>query len=115
MTTVSAGTPETGFAAGSHITLARSGMINAGDVRIIWTAGPIANSPYVIRTDRPQAFQDVIRGAFAMLPYEKPQVWDDMGQAPGNDFAPVSRDNYTDIIAIRDREIKARRKGGGGK
>jgi hypothetical protein len=50
-----------------------------------------------------------------MLPYEKPQVWDDMGQAPGNDFAPVSRDNYTDIIAIRDREIKARRKGGGGK
>ena len=115
MTTVSAGTPETGFAAGSHITLARSGMINAGDVRIIWTAGPIANSPYVIRTDRPQAFQDVIRGAFAMLPYEKPQVWDDMGQALGNDFAPVSRDNYTDIIAIRDREIKARRKGGGGK
>lgn len=114
MTTASAGTPDTGFAAASHITLARRGMIKAGDVRIIWTAGPMANSPYVIRTDRPQAFQDVMRGAFAMLPFEKPEVWDDMGQAPGNGFAPVSRDNYTDVIAIRDKEIKTRRKGGGG-
>jgi phosphonate transport system substrate-binding protein len=115
LTTVSAGTPETGFAAGSHITMGRRGLIKAGDTRIIWTAGPMANSPFVIRTDRPQAFQDIMRGAFAMLPFEKPEVWDDMGQAPGNDFAAVSRDNYTDIIAIRDSEIKTRRKGGDNK
>lgn len=115
LTTVSAGTPETGFAAGNPITMGRRGLIKAGDTRIIWTAGPMANSPFVIRTDRPQAFQDIMRGAFAMLPFEKPEVWDDMGQAPGNDFAAVSRDNYTDIIAIRDSEIKTRRKGGDNK
>lgn len=115
MMTVSAGTPETGFATGTHITLARRGMIERGDTRFIWTAGPMHNSPYVMRTDRPKAFVDATRGALAMLPYEKPDVWREMGQAPGNDFAPASRRNYEDVIAIRADDIASRRAGEGGK
>ncbi len=111
MITVSAGSPETGFATGSHISLARRGLLDLKDVRIIWTAGPMPNSPFVIRTDRPQAFIDVTRGALAMLPYEKPEVWAEMGQAPGNDMFPVDRSDYADIIAIRADDISQRRTG----
>ena len=105
----SAGTPETGFAASTPITLARKGLMNVSDLRSVWTAGPIPNSPYVIRTDRPKAFVDVMRGTLAILPYEKPQVWEEISQTAGSTFAPVNRDFYKEIIDIRSDEISSRR------
>jgi phosphonate transport system substrate-binding protein len=113
MISVSGGTPETGFTTGGPYTLARRGMIKLEDTRLIWTAGPIPNSPFVIRTDRPKPFVDVIRGALAVLPYEKPEVWAEMSQTAGSTFAPVNRNTYADIIAIRNDDIKTRRKGEG--
>jgi phosphonate transport system substrate-binding protein len=104
----SAGTPETGFAAGSHITLARKGLLKLADLRTVWTAGPMPNSPYVIRTDRPKPFVDVVRGTMAILPYERPDVWDQTTQTAGSTFAPVNRDFYKDVLAIRDQEIRSR-------
>lgn len=44
MITVNSGTPETGFAAGSHITASRRGLIQRKDVRLIWTGGPVPNT-----------------------------------------------------------------------
>jgi len=108
----SAGTPETGFAASTPITLARKGLMKVSDLRSVWTAGPIPNSPYVIRTDRPKPFVDVMRGTLAILPYEKPKVWEEISQTAGSNFAPVGRDLYKDVIAIRNDEIQARRSGG---
>lgn len=110
----SAGTPETGFAAGSHVTLARRGLLKLSDVRVIWTAGPVPNSPYVIRTDRPKPFVDVMRGTLAILPYEKPQVWEEISQTAGSTFAPVNRDFFKEVIDIRSEEIHLRRSGQGG-
>jgi phosphonate transport system substrate-binding protein len=107
----SAGTPETGFAASTPITLARKGLMKVSDLRGVWTAGPIPNSPYVIRTDRPKPFVDVMRGTLAILPYEKPKVWEETTQTAGSTFAPVNRDFYKDVIAIRQDEIQSRRGG----
>ncbi|WP_298745254.1 hypothetical protein [uncultured Brevundimonas sp.] len=45
---VSGGTPETGFSTGAHFTMARRGLVDLEDFRIIWTAGPIPNSPVVV-------------------------------------------------------------------
>lgn len=114
MITVGAGSLETGFATGNHVSLARRGLLELKDVRLIWTAGPMPNSPYVVRTDRPQAFIDVLRGALAMLPYERPEVWAAMGQAPGTDFHPVGHDTFATIIAIRNADIAQRRAGRAG-
>jgi phosphonate transport system substrate-binding protein len=105
----SAGTPETGFAAGSHITLARKGLVKLSDLRTVWTAGPIPNSPLVIRTDRPQPFVDVMRGTMAIMPYEQPKVWEETSQTAGSTFAPVNRAFYTEVIDIRRDEIQSRR------
>jgi phosphonate transport system substrate-binding protein len=63
----------------------------------------------VIRTDRPQAFVDVVRGTLAILPYEKPKIWEETTQTAGSTFAPVNRDLYKEIIDIRRGEIRSRR------
>jgi phosphonate transport system substrate-binding protein len=109
MGSVSGGTPETGFTTGTPFTLARRGLFRLDETRIIWTAGPMPNSPMVIRTDRPKPFVDVVRGALAILPYEKPEIWGQMGQKAGGTFAPVNRATFEDIIAIRASDIAQRR------
>jgi phosphonate transport system substrate-binding protein len=103
------GTPETGFSAGPYYTLARRGLINPKDFRIIWTAGPIPNSALVVRTDRPQSFIDTMRGAAAALPYDDPQTWSDIGQIDGSTYAAVDRSHYATIIKLRAEDIARRR------
>jgi phosphonate transport system substrate-binding protein len=105
----SGGTPETGFTTGSLYTLARKGAVKVSDYRIIWTAGPMPNSPYVIRTDRPQAFQDVTRGAMAALAYEDPQLWVDIGLQEGSDMQPMTAADYQAVVEMRRAEIAERR------
>jgi phosphonate transport system substrate-binding protein len=103
------GTPEIGFSNGSLWTLARNGLVKLTDYRVIWTAGPIAQSPYVIRTDRPQAFQDITRGAIAALAYEDPNTWTNIGLLEGSDFKATSHKDYVELIELRRTEIGSRR------
>ncbi|KAF0185247.1 MAG: hypothetical protein FD124_2098 [Alphaproteobacteria bacterium] len=109
MVMASGGSPEIGFTTGAHFTMARRGLIDIDDVRIVWTAGPMPNSPVVVRTDRNQAFIDLVRGALSVLPYDEPAIWDDIGQASGGDFASVDRAFYKDIIQMRSDDIAQRR------
>ncbi len=105
------GDPEHGFTTGAHFTMARRGVVDLDDFRIIWTAGPIPNSAVVVRTDRPQPFIDAVRGAMAALPYDDPDVWRDIGQPDGAAFTAVTRDHYAQIIKLRADDIAARRSG----
>ncbi len=106
---VSGGTPATGFTTGPHYTLGRQGLIDPEDFRLVWFAGPMANSPMVTRTDRPQAFIDLVRGAMATMPYEEPQIWADVAQLQGSTFVAVDRRAYEDVIGMREQEIAERR------
>ena len=105
----SGGTPETGFTSGAYHELARRGLIKIEDFRIIWTAGPIPNSPMTMRTDTPQPFQDIVRGARAAMPYDNPQAFADTGVNLGNTLVATDRSAYLEIIAIRNQEIAQRR------
>ncbi len=105
------GDPEHGFTTGAHFTMARRGVVDLDDFRIIWTAGPIPNSAVVVRTDRPQPFIDAVRGAMAALPYDDPEVWRDIGQPDGAAFTAVTREHYAQIIKLRADDIAARRSG----
>lgn len=105
----SGGTPETGFTSGAYHELARRGLIKIEDFRIIWTAGPIPNSPLTMRTDTPQPFQDIVRGALAAMPYDNPQAFADTGVNLGNTLVATDRSAYLEIIAIRNQEIAQRR------
>ena len=103
------GTPETGFSAGPYYTLARRGLIKPGDFRVIWTAGPIPNAAWVVRTDRPQSFIDTVRGAAAALPFDDPNTWGDIGQVDGSTYSAVDRSHYATIIKLRLEDIALRR------
>jgi len=105
----SGGTPDTGFTSGAYYELSRRGLIKLEDFRIIWTAGPIPNSPLTMRTGTPQPFQDIVRGALAAMPYDDPKAWVDAGLNPGSTYVAVDRNAYLGIIDIRKQEIAQRR------
>jgi phosphonate transport system substrate-binding protein len=58
-----------------------------------------------MRTDTPQPFQDIVRGALAAMPYDDPKAWVDAGLNPGSTYVATDRNNYLEIIAIRSQEI----------
>ena len=110
---VSGGDPVHGFSTGAHFTLARQGLVNLDDLRIVWTAGPMPNAPIMMRTDRPPAMIDAIRGAIATIPYDSPDVWVEMGQSPGTSAAAVNHALYEGVVRLREEEIAMRRAGAG--
>lgn len=105
------GDPENGFTTGAHYTMARRGLVDLDDFRIIWTAGPIPNSAIVVRTDRPQPFIDAVRGAMAALPYDDPETFQQLGQPAGAAYTAISREHYAKIIELRAEDIARRRRG----
>lgn len=108
----SGGDPQTGFSRGALRTMARRGLIDLKDFRIVWTAGPMPSEATAVRTDRPQAMIDAVRGAMAALPYDEPELWPEIGQLDGSAFSAVTRDHYKDIIELRRAELAQRRGGG---
>lgn len=108
---VAGGTPETGFLIGAHTMLADMGVVERGQFREIWYAGPIPNSPYVVRADRPQAFIDLLRGVVAATPYEKPNVVEMFGLPPGLSLGAIDHDYLAPVIAMRADEIEMERSG----
>lgn len=109
---VSGGTPESGFTRGPLRTMARQGLVDIDDFRIVWTAGPIPSEALIARTDRPQALIDLVRGAMAALPYDEPELWPEIGQLDGSAFTAVDRRHYQEIIDLRREELAQRRSGG---
>ena len=109
----SGGDPVHGFSRGALHTMARRGLVDLKDFRIIWTAGPIPSEAFVVRTDRPQPLIDVVRGAMGAMPYDEPELWVDIGQLDGSAYTSVTRDHYKDIIALRAADIAQRRGQGG--
>lgn len=104
--------PRAGFAGSTLNAMAARGLVKVEDFRVIWFAGPIANSPYVIRADRPQPLKDILRGALAAMPYDDPDVWADIGLGDGSDMQPMQVSDYAEVIAIRNAEVQSRRAGG---
>jgi phosphonate transport system substrate-binding protein len=110
---IGGGTPETGFTTGALYTMARRGVIEVDDFRVLWVVGPIPNSAVVVRTDRPQSFIDSVRGAMASIAYDDPGLWTDIGQPDGATFAAVDATHYAVMARLRDEEVASRRRNAG--
>jgi phosphonate transport system substrate-binding protein len=106
---IGGGTPETGFLASVYGRMADRGLIPRGQLRDIWHVGPMPNSPFVMRTDRPQAYIDLVRGALAAMPFDEPEIWQSIGLIPGTTLPAVNREFYEEVIALRQEEIAAER------
>lgn len=108
---VGGGDPVAGFTTGAQFTMARRGLVKLEDFRPVWTVGPIATTAVVVRTDRPQAFIDLMRGAMAALPYDEPETWEGGGQTDGTTLTSVDREHYREVIDLRHEELVRRRTG----
>ena len=106
---LSEGAPETGFLGGAFYRMARQGLIDLENFRLVWHAGPIPRSPTTVRSDRPQEFQDLARGAIAALPFDAPGAMTDMGSTPGAGYGAVDHSHYAEIVAMREMEIAEQR------
>lgn len=106
---VNGGSPQAGFAGGSMRRMARRGLIDAREYREIWFGGPIPNSPYVMRSDTPQAFRDLIAGAMISLAYEDPEAFQHVGRTLGSTYSAVDVNFYDRIIQMREQEIRQHR------
>lgn len=109
---VSGGDPVHGFSTGAVYTMAKRGLVDLKDFRTLWVIGPIPDSSIVVRTDRPQADIDLVRGAMAALAYDQPDIWSEIGQPEGSSFTAIDRSHYAEVIALRNADIAERRKGG---
>jgi phosphonate transport system substrate-binding protein len=108
---VGGGDPVHGFTTGAVYTMARRGLVDPKDFRVVWAVGPIPNAAFVTRTDRPQPFIDIVRGAMAALPYDDPDLWRDTGQPDGSALTGVDRSFYADVIKLRADDLASRRGG----
>ncbi len=106
---VSGGSPELGFYTGALRRMAKREMVDLEDYREIWFAGPIANSPYVIRKDLPQALRDLIAGAMISLAFEEPEIFSDIGRIPGSTYSAVDLEFYREILDMQQLEIRQHR------
>lgn len=103
------GTPQTGFALTAYSMMADKGLLPRDAVRDVWVVGPVPNETFVMRTDRPQAFIDLVRGALAALPYEEPGAWTGLGALPGLSLTASDDSTFADVFALHKEAIAAER------
>lgn len=84
------------------------GMIPAGSTRIIWTSPQIPNSPWVLRTDLPEALQRDWRDAVFAMPREAPEAFA-VAASGATGVAPASHADYRDVIAVVEENAARRR------
>ncbi|HEY4250120.1 MAG TPA: phosphonate ABC transporter substrate-binding protein [Roseomonas sp.] len=85
------------------------GMIPRNSTRIIWTSPQIPNSPWVLRTDLPEALQRDWRDAVFAMPHEAPDAFA-VAASGATGVAPAAHGDYRDVIAVVE-ENAARRRG----
>ena len=110
----SGGTPEAGFTITTWGRLEDRNMIPRGAVRDIWDVGPVPNSAFVMRTDRPRELQDLMRGAIAAVPYDAPTVFAAIGSLPGTTYMAGDDSMFAEITRMRQEAIASQRASAGG-
>lgn len=103
------GTPQSGFILTSWGRMENRGVIPQGAIRDIWDVGPVPNSAFVMRTDRPQAAQDLVRGALAAIPYDQPDILLGMGMLPGTTLAAGNDAMFSEMFKLRKDAIAGQR------
>jgi phosphonate transport system substrate-binding protein len=105
------GNPRDGFSTTAYSMMVDKGLIPRDAMRSIWTVGPVPNEPIVMRTDRPQAAQDIVRGALAAMPYDLPGALSAYGELPGATLTPSNDAAFAEVFALRKEAIAAQRRG----
>jgi len=99
-----------GFSRGNLRAMVDKGMLNMGDLRIIWRSEPIVNGPISARTDLPDAFKEDFKRFHLALPKAHPEIYRQIERGAGTGYREVRHQDYDLIVEIRREEAAARRR-----
>jgi phosphonate transport system substrate-binding protein len=88
--------------------MVEKGMVPAGAVRNIWQTPLIPNSPFVTRTDLPQALQEAFRDALLTMHERDPAALRALASTTPR-LAPARHEDYLDVIAVTEENAARRR------
>jgi phosphonate transport system substrate-binding protein len=99
-----------GFTRGNLRSMVEKGMLNMGDMRIIWTSRPIPNGPLVVRADLPAAFKQDFKQFHLALPTAHPAIYEQIEKGGGKGYAEVTHEMFDPIVQLRREEAAERRR-----
>jgi phosphonate transport system substrate-binding protein len=99
-----------GFSRGNLRAMVEKGMLNMGDMRIIWKSRPILNGPLVVRSDLPAAFKEDFTNLHLALPAAHPAIYEAIERGGGKGYARVTHTQFEPIVQLRREEAAERRR-----
>ena len=85
------------------------GMIPAGALRIVWMSPQLPESPYTLLKSLPEPMKADIKTAMLALPDKAPEAWKALSGGHSKGLAPVTHQNYVEIIELIKENERLRR------
>ncbi len=98
-----------GFSRGNLQAMVEKGMLDMGQIRIIWRSRPILNGPLVVRTDLPEAFVRDINDFHLALPNTHPDIYAQIERGGGKGYREVTHADFQLFVDLRREEAANRR------
>jgi phosphonate transport system substrate-binding protein len=99
-----------GYSRGNLRAMVEKGMLNMGDLRILWTSDPIPNGPLAARTALPAAFKEDMRLFHLALPKAHPQIYQQVERGGGTGYREANHAMFQMIVDLRREEAAERRR-----
>jgi phosphonate transport system substrate-binding protein len=93
---------------GLHMMLER-GILEADDIRIVWTSDLIPNPVIAVRSELPQRMKDELRAFFIAMNEEDPEVFADVARGESAGYVAVEHGAYRVAIELRQQLAAERR------
>jgi phosphonate transport system substrate-binding protein len=85
------------------------GMVPKGALRVIWESPKLPESPYTLLKSLPEAMKADIKRVVLALPDKDPEAWKALTDGKAKGLAPVTHDNYVDILKLIKENERLRR------
>ena len=99
-----------GHTRGNLRAMVEKGMLNMGDLRIIWSSDPIINGPLTVRADLPAAFKQDMADFHLALPKSHPQIYEQIERGGGTGYRTVTHAQFQFLVDMRREEAAERRR-----
>lgn len=100
--------PQTHTRGGIHMMLER-GILDAGDIRIVWRSDLIPNPVIAARADLPDSMKADLRALFLGLKHDDPEVFAEVARGESAGYVEVGHERYQIAVDLR-RQLAADRR-----
>ncbi len=91
--------------------MAQKGLIEPGQLRVVWKSPLIPSSPWVVRTDLPDDMREAIRAAILDMPEKGPEAWRSLTDGMSAGMMPVTHEMYEGVVEATLENLRERRGG----